>query len=136
MIGAAVRLQTTDSITAQLLTTFKGPWLVNCKGRAPSAPACVVIASAGGRHFPTTGFSAHRRLHTSIELLVAVITVSPQNEMELRDALRRALNMARAGSTLRRDALKSALKLGEPTGRHAESVLHSGSPGATRLCGA
>ena len=128
--GAAVQPQTTDSIAAQLLTTFKGqhiglmaPLVMNRKGVYTeladwARPRGFTHLRVDGNFLPTTGFPRIDRFkeHT-IELPVASITVSPQNETELRDALRRALEHGKGVVHVLSDldALESALKLGEPT---------------------
>ncbi|QNN56746.1 excinuclease ABC subunit UvrA [Diaphorobacter ruginosibacter] len=128
--GAAVQPQTADSIAAQLLTQFKGqlvglmaPLVLNRKGVYTeladwARPRGYTHLRVDGNFLPTTGFPRIDRFkeHT-IELPVASITVSPQNETELRKALSSALELGKGVVHVlsHLDGLDTALQLGEPT---------------------
>ncbi|CAN5908022.1 excinuclease ABC subunit UvrA [soil metagenome] len=102
--GAAVQPQTPDSIAAQLLKNFRGqhigllaPLVTNRKGVYTeladwARPRGFTHLRVDGAFLPTTGFPRIDRFKEhSIELPVASLDVLPENEAELRDALRRAL---------------------------------------------
>ncbi|MBC7394716.1 MAG: excinuclease ABC subunit A, partial [Variovorax sp.] len=102
--GAAVQPQTPDSIAAQLLKNFRGqhigllaPLVSNRKGVYTeladwARPRGFTHLRVDGGFLPTTGFPRIDRFKEhSIELPVASLDVLPENEAELRDALRRAL---------------------------------------------
>ncbi|RYF32313.1 MAG: excinuclease ABC subunit UvrA, partial [Comamonadaceae bacterium] len=102
--GAAVQPQTPDSIAAQLLKHFKGqhigllaPLVSNRKGVYTeladwARPRGYTHLRVDGAFLPTTGFPRIDRFKEhSIELPVASLDVSPQNEAELRDALAKTL---------------------------------------------
>ncbi|WP_312785304.1 excinuclease ABC subunit UvrA [Acidovorax temperans] len=102
--GAAVQPQTPESIAAQLLTQFRGqhigllaPLVVNRKGVYTeladwARPRGYTHLRVDGNFLPTTNFPRIDRFkeHT-IELPVASLDVSPENEAALRAALADAL---------------------------------------------
>ncbi|MFN7041845.1 MAG: excinuclease ABC subunit UvrA [Acidovorax temperans] len=102
--GAAVQPQTPESIAAQLLTQFRGqhigllaPLVVNRKGVYTeladwARPRGYTHLRVDGNFLPTTNFPRIDRFkeHT-IELPVASLDVSPENEAALRTALADAL---------------------------------------------
>ena len=102
--GTAVAPQTLDSIAAQLLKTFRGqhigllaPLVMNRKGVYTeladwARPRGFTHLRVDGNFLPTTGFPRIDRFkeHT-IELPVASLDVSPENEAQLREALTAAL---------------------------------------------
>ncbi|WCT25114.1 excinuclease ABC subunit UvrA [Acidovorax temperans] len=102
--GAAVQPQTPESIAAQLLTQFRGqhigllaPLVVNRKGVYTeladwARPRGYTHLRVDGNFLPTTNFPRIDRFkeHT-IELPVASLDVSPENEAQLRAALADAL---------------------------------------------
>ncbi|BEU97916.1 excinuclease ABC subunit UvrA [Acidovorax sp. DW039] len=102
--GAAVQPQTPESIAAQLLTQFRGqhigllaPLVVNRKGVYTeladwARPRGYTHLRVDGNFLPTSNFPRIDRFkeHT-IELPVASLDVSPENEAALRTALADAL---------------------------------------------
>jgi len=102
--GAAVQPQTPDSIAAQLLTQFRGqtigllaPLVVNRKGVYTeladwARPRGYTHLRVDGEFLPTTGFPRIDRFkeHT-IELPVASVLATPENEPLLRQKLADAL---------------------------------------------
>ncbi|MDP3230142.1 MAG: excinuclease ABC subunit A, partial [Acidovorax sp.] len=102
--GAAVQPQTPESIAAQLLTQFRGqhigllaPLVMNRKGVYTeladwARPRGFTHLRVDGNFLPTTNFPRIDRFkeHT-IELPVASLDVSPENEAALRKALADAL---------------------------------------------
>ncbi|PIF27400.1 excinuclease ABC subunit A [Acidovorax sp. 56] len=102
--GAAVQPQTPDSIAAQLLKNFRGqhigllaPLVMNRKGVYTeladwARPRGYTHLRVDGNFLPTTNFPRIDRFkeHT-IELPVASLDVSPENEAALRTALADAL---------------------------------------------
>ena len=102
--GAAVQPQTPESIAAQLLTQFRGqhigllaPLVVNRKGVYTeladwARPRGFTHLRVDGNFLPTTNFPRIDRFkeHT-IELPVASIDVTPENEALLRESLAQAL---------------------------------------------
>jgi excinuclease ABC subunit A len=102
--GAAVQPQTPESIAAQLLTQFRGqhigllsPLVMNRKGVYTeladwARPRGFTHLRVDGNFLPTTNFPRIDRFkeHT-IELPVASLDVSPENEAALRTALADAL---------------------------------------------
>ena len=102
--GAAVQPQTPESITAQLLTAYRGqhigllaPLVINRKGVYTeladwARPRGHTHLRVDGNFLPTTNFPRIDRFkeHT-IELPVADLLVSPDNEAMLRTCLSRAL---------------------------------------------
>lgn len=102
--GAAVQPQTPESIAAQLLTQFRGqhigllaPLVMNRKGVYTeladwARPRGYTHLRVDGNFLPTTNFPRIDRFkeHT-IELPVASLDVSPENEAQLRTALADAL---------------------------------------------
>ena len=138
--GAAVQPQTADSIAAQLLTQFKGqviglmaPLVLNRKGVYTeladwARPRGYTHLRVDGNFLPTTGFPRIDRFkeHT-IELPVASILVSAQNEAELRKALSGALDLGKGVVHVLSDlgGLESALKQGEPTAHIGKLQVYS-----------
>ena len=102
--GAAVAPQTADSIAAQLLTAFRGqhigllaPLVMNRKGVYTeladwARPRGFTHLRVDGNFLPTTGFPRIDRFkeHT-IELPVASLDITPNNEAQLRELLSSAL---------------------------------------------
>ena len=102
--GAAVAPQTADSIAAQLMTTFRGqhigllaPLVMNRKGVYTeladwARPRGFTHLRVDGNFLPTTGFPRIDRFkeHT-IELPVASLDITPNNEAQLRELLSGAL---------------------------------------------
>ena len=101
--GAAVQPQTPDSIVAQLLKNFRGqhigllaPLVINRKGVYTeladwARPRGYTHLRVDGNFLPTTGFPRIDRFKEhSIELPVASLDITPENE----DALRLALTVA------------------------------------------
>ena len=102
--GAAVQPQTPDSIVAQLLKNFKGqhvgllaPLVINRKGVYTeladwARPRGYTHLRVDGNFLPTTGFPRIDRFKEhSIELPVASLDITPDNEAALRLALSVAL---------------------------------------------
>ncbi|MFC7461683.1 excinuclease ABC subunit UvrA [Hydrogenophaga defluvii] len=102
--GAAVQPQTADRIAAQLLTQYRGqhigllsPLVVNRKGVYTeladwARPRGYTHLRVDGEFLPTTGFPRIDRFKEhSIELPVASLDVSPENEDLLREKLALAL---------------------------------------------
>ncbi|HEX5389976.1 MAG TPA: excinuclease ABC subunit A, partial [Burkholderiaceae bacterium] len=98
--GAAVQPQTADRIAAQLLTQYRGqhigllsPLVVNRKGVYTeladwARPRGYTHLRVDGEFLPTTGFPRIDRFKEhSIELPVASLDVSPENEDLLREKL-------------------------------------------------
>jgi excinuclease ABC subunit A len=102
--GAAVMPQSAESIAAQILKTYRGqhigllaPLVINRKGVYTeladwARPRGYTHLRIDGEFLPTTGFPRIDRFkeHT-VELPVADIHVSPENEAALREALATAL---------------------------------------------
>ena len=130
--GAAVAPQTADSIAAQLLTAFRGrpigllaPLVINRKGVYTeladwARPRGFTHLRVDGNFLPTTGFPRIDRFkeHT-IELPVASLDVTPDNEAQLRELLSSALvhgkGVVHVLSDL--DGLRGAMMAGTPTAR-------------------
>ena len=128
--GAAVQPQTPESIAAQLLTQFRGqhigllaPLVMNRKGVYTeladwARPRGYTHLRVDGNFLPTTNFPRIDRFkeHT-IELPVASIDVSPENEAQLRKALADALTHGKGVvhvlSSI--DTLAAAMEGGLPT---------------------
>lgn len=128
--GAAVQPQTPDSIAAQLLKNFRGqhigllaPLVMNRKGVYTeladwARPRGYTHLRVDGNFLPTTNFPRIDRFkeHT-IELPVASLDVSPENEAALRTALADALTHGKgvvhvlSGIT----GLREAMEGGQPT---------------------
>ncbi len=128
--GAAVQPQTPESIAAQLLTQFRGqhigllaPLVMNRKGVYTeladwARPRGYTHLRVDGNFLPTTNFPRIDRFkeHT-IELPVASLDVSPDNEAQLRTALADALTHGKgvvhvlSGIT----GLREAMEGGQPT---------------------
>ncbi len=128
--GAAVQPQTPESIAAQLLTQFRGqhigllaPLVMNRKGVYTeladwARPRGYTHLRVDGNFLPTTNFPRIDRFkeHT-IELPVASLDVSPENEAALRTALADALTHGKgvvhvlSGIT----GLREAMEDGQPT---------------------
>lgn len=128
--GAAVQPQTPDSIAAQLLKNFRGqhigllaPLVMNRKGVYTeladwARPRGYTHLRVDGDFLPTTNFPRIDRFkeHT-IELPVASLDVSPENEAALRTALADALTHGKgvvhvlSGIT----GLREAMEGGQPT---------------------
>ncbi len=128
--GAAVQPQTPESIAAQLLTQFRGqhigllaPLVMNRKGVYTeladwARPRGYTHLRVDGNFLPTTNFPRIDRFkeHT-IELPVASLDVSPENEAQLRTALADALTHGKgvvhvlSGIT----GLREAMEGGQPT---------------------
>ncbi len=102
--GAAVQPQTPDSIVSQLLKNFKGqhigllaPLVINRKGVYTeladwARPRGYTHLRVDGNFLPTTGFPRIDRFKEhSIELPVASLDITPENEAALRLALTVAL---------------------------------------------
>ena len=106
--GAAVQPQTPESIVAQLMTRYRGqlvgllaPLVVARKGVYTeladwARPRGYTHLRVDGSFLPTTGFPRLDRFkeHT-IELPVASITITPENEALLRDKLTTALELGK-----------------------------------------
>ncbi|OGA60060.1 MAG: excinuclease ABC subunit A [Burkholderiales bacterium RIFCSPHIGHO2_01_FULL_64_960] len=128
--GAAVQPQTPESIAAQLLTQFRGqhigllaPLVMNRKGVYTeladwARPRGHTHLRVDGNFLPTTNFPRIDRFkeHT-IELPVASLDVSPENEAQLRKALADALTHGKGVvhvlSSI--DTLGAAMEGGLPT---------------------
>ena len=128
--GAAVQPQTPESIAAQLLKNFRGqhigllaPLVSNRKGIYTeladwARPRGFTHLRVDGAFLPTTGFPRIDRFKEhSIELPVASFDVLPQNEVELRDALRRALEHGKGVVHVLSDlsGLRAAMMANAPT---------------------
>ncbi len=128
--GAAVQPQTPDSIAAQLLKNFRGqhigllaPLVSNRKGVYTeladwARPRGFTHLRVDGAFLPTTGFPRIDRFKEhSIELPVASLDVLPENEAELRDALRRALEHGKGVVHVLSDltGLRAAMMANAPT---------------------
>ncbi len=128
--GAAVQPQTPESIAAQLLTQFRGqhigllaPLVVNRKGVYTeladwARPRGHTHLRVDGNFLPTTNFPRIDRFkeHT-IELPVASLDVSPENEAQLRtvlaDALTHGKGVVHVLSSI--GTLAAAMESGAPT---------------------
>ncbi|MDR6768090.1 excinuclease ABC subunit A [Acidovorax delafieldii] len=128
--GAAVQPQTPESIAAQLLTQFRGqhigllaPLVMNRKGVYTeladwARPRGFTHLRVDGNFLPTTHFPRIDRFkeHT-IELPVASIDVSPENEALLRESLAQALTHGKGVVHVLSGiaTLAAAMESGQPT---------------------
>ncbi|MDR3454538.1 MAG: excinuclease ABC subunit UvrA [Rhodoferax sp.] len=128
--GAAVAPQTPDSIAAQLLTSFRGqhigllaPLVLNRKGVYTdladwARPRGYAHLRVDGNFLSTTGFPRIDRFkeHT-IELPVASLDVTPENEALLRQALATALEHGKGVVHVlsHLTGLRAAMMAGTPT---------------------
>ncbi len=128
--GAAVQPQTPESIAAQLLTQFRGqhigllaPLVMNRKGVYTeladwARPRGYTHLRVDGNFLPTTNFPRIDRFkeHT-IELPVASLDVSPENEAALRTALADALTHGKGVVHVLSGiaGLREAMEGGQPT---------------------
>ena len=128
--GAAVQPQTADRIAAQLLTDYRGqhigllaPLVLNRKGVYTeladwARPRGYTHLRVDGEFLPTAGFPRIDRFkeHT-IELPVASLTVNPDNEAALRQALAQALEHGKGVVHVLAplDGLEAALQAGQST---------------------
>ncbi|RYF21131.1 MAG: excinuclease ABC subunit A, partial [Comamonadaceae bacterium] len=128
--GAAVQPQTPESIAAQLLRHFRGqhigllaPLVMNRKGVYTeladwARPRGYTHLRVDGNFLPTTGFPRIDRFkeHT-IELPVASLDVSPEDEGLLRSSLARALELGKGVVHVlsQLDGLRDAMQAGTPT---------------------
>ena len=128
--GAAVQPQTPDSIAAQLLKTFRGqhigllaPLVINRKGVYTeladwARPRGYTHLRVDGNFLPTTGFPRLDRFkeHT-IELPVASLDVTPENEALLRQVLASALEHGKGVVHVLSNlaGLRAAMMAGVPT---------------------
>ncbi|RAR55608.1 UNVERIFIED_CONTAM: excinuclease ABC subunit A [Acidovorax defluvii] len=128
--GAAVQPQTPESIAAQLLTQFRGqhigllaPLVMNRKGVYTeladwARPRGHTHLRVDGNFLPTTNFPRIDRFkeHT-IELPVASLDVSPENEAQLRTALVDALTHGKGVVHVLSGiaGLREAMEGGQPT---------------------
>ena len=128
--GAAVQPQTPDRIAAQLLTQYRGqhigllaPLVVNRKGVYTeladwARPRGYTHLRVDGEFLPTTGFPRIDRFKEhSIELPVASLDVSPENEALLREKLALTLEHGKGVAMVLSgiDTLAEALRAGQPT---------------------
>ncbi len=128
--GTAVAPQTPDSIAAQLLENFRGqhigllaPLVLNRKGVYTeladwARPRGYTHLRVDGNFLPTTGFPRIDRFkeHT-IELPVASLDVTPENEALLRQALATALEHGKGVVHVLSNltGLRAAMMAGAPT---------------------
>ena len=128
--GAAVAPQTPDSIAAALLKNFRGghigllsPLVMNRKGVYTeladwARPRGFTHLRVDGNFLPTTGFPRIDRFkeHT-IELPVASLDITPDNEAQLRVALAQALTHGKGVVHVLSDLarLRGAMQTGEST---------------------
>ena len=128
--GAAVQPQTPDSIVSQLLKNFKGqhigllaPLVINRKGVYTeladwARPRGYTHLRVDGNFLPTTGFPRIDRFKEhSIELPVASLDITPDNEAALRLALSVALEHGKGVVYVLSDltGLRSAMEDGAET---------------------
>ncbi len=128
--GAAVQPQTPDSIVAQLLKNFRGqhigllaPLVINRKGVYTeladwARPRGYTHLRVDGNFLPTTGFPRIDRFKEhSIELPVASLDITPDNEAALRLALAVALEHGKGVVYVLSDltGLRSAMLAGSET---------------------
>ena len=128
--GTPVAPQTPDSIAAQLLKTFRGqhigllaPLVMNRKGVYTeladwARPRGFTHLRVDGNFLPTNGFPRIDRFkeHT-IELPVFSLTVQPEQEAQLRQALATTLTHGKGVLHVLSDldGLQAAMQAGEPT---------------------
>ncbi|MDO8455813.1 MAG: excinuclease ABC subunit UvrA [Burkholderiaceae bacterium] len=130
--GAAVQPQTPDSIVSQLLKNFKGqhigllaPLVINRKGVYTeladwARPRGYTHLRVDGNFLPTTGFPRIDRFKEhSIELPVASLDITPDNEAALRLALSVALEHGKGVVYVLSDlaGLRSAMEDGAETSK-------------------
>jgi excinuclease ABC subunit A len=130
--GAAVQPQTPDSIVSQLLKNFKGqhigllaPLVINRKGVYTeladwARPRGYTHLRVDGNFLPTTGFPRIDRFKEhSIELPVASLDITPENEAALRLALSVALEHGKGVVYVLSDlvGLRSAVEDGAETSK-------------------
>ncbi|MGI4779216.1 MAG: excinuclease ABC subunit UvrA [Janthinobacterium lividum] len=128
--GAAVQPQTPDSIAAQLMRSFKGqhigllaPLVSNRKGVYTeladwARPRGFTHLRVDGGFLPTNPFPRLDRFKEhSIELPVASLDVTPGDEVQLREALTRALEHGKGVLHVMSDldGLREAIADGTPT---------------------
>ena len=128
--GAAVQPQTPDSIVSQLLKNFRGqhigllaPLVINRKGVYTeladwARPRGYTHLRVDGNFLPTTGFPRIDRFKEhSIELPVASLDITPENEAALRLALSVALEHGKGVVYVLSDltGLRSAMEDGTET---------------------
>ncbi|MDP9898268.1 excinuclease ABC subunit UvrA [Variovorax ginsengisoli] len=128
--GAAVQPQTPDSIAAQLLKNFKGqhigllaPLVSNRKGVYTeladwARPRGFTHLRVDDGFLPTTNFPRLDRFKEhSIELPVASLDVSAENELLLRESLRKTLEHGKGVLHVMSDigGLRAAMEAGAPT---------------------
>jgi excinuclease ABC subunit A len=143
--GAAVQPQTAERIVASLMTGFRGqhigllaPLVVNRKGVYTeladwARPRGYTHLRVDGEFLPTTGFPRIDRFKEhSIELPVASLDVSPENEDQLREKLTLALEHGKgvltvlSGITTLADAMRE--------GRATAGIGHTHSFSTLRAC--
>ncbi|KQP14240.1 excinuclease ABC subunit UvrA [Pseudorhodoferax sp. Leaf267] len=145
---APVQPQTPDSIAAQLLRQFRGqhvgllaPLVMNRKGVYTeladwARPRGYTHLRVDGNFLPTTGFPRIDRFkeHT-IELPVASLDVTPENEARLREALATALEHGKGVVHIlsQLDGLRAAMQDGTPTA-HIGELLAFSSKRACPVC--
>ena len=127
--GAAVAPQTSESIAAQLLRTYRGqhigllaPLVSGRKGVYTeladwARPRGFTHLRVDGNFLPTTGFPRIDRFKEhNIELPVASLDISPARESELRDALALALTHGKGVVQVlsELDGLREAMQAGTP----------------------
>jgi len=128
--GAAVQPQTPESIAAQLMRNFRGqhigllaPLVMNRKGVYTeladwARPRGYTHLRVDGNFLPTTGFPRIDRFkeHT-VELPVASLDVTPENEARLRQALTTTLEHGKGVVHILSDlaGLREAMADGTPT---------------------
>ena len=138
--GAAVQPQTAESIAALLLRHFRGqhigllaPLVMNRKGVYTeladwARPRGYTHLRVDGNFLPTTGFPRIDRFkeHT-IELPVASLDVSPEDEGLLRSSLARALELGKGVVHVlsQLDGLQDAMRAGTPTAHIGTLHAHS-----------
>ena len=132
--NAAVAPQTPDSIAAQLMKNFKGqhigllaPWVMNRKGVYTeladwARPRGYTHLRVDGNFLPTQGFPRIDRFkeHT-IELPVASLKISADQERQLREALTKTLELGKGVVHVlsHLDGLQEAMQAAEKTGTQA-----------------
>ena len=138
--GAAVKPQTPDSIAAQWLKQYRGqhigvlsPLVVNRKGVYTelaewARPRGYTHLRVDGQFLPTQGFPRIDRFkeHT-IELPVADVGVTPEQEPVLRQQVARALELGKGVLHLLAplDGLKQAMTMGTSTARIGKVQVYS-----------
>ncbi|WP_342129654.1 excinuclease ABC subunit UvrA [Hydrogenophaga sp. OTU3427] len=143
--GAAVQPQTAERIAASLMTAFRGqhigllaPLVVNRKGVYTeladwARPRGYTHLRVDGEFLPTTGFPRIDRFKEhSIELPVASLDVSPENEGLLRDKLALALEHGKGVLTVLSGITSLAEAMRE--GRSTAAIGHVHSFSTLRAC--